>query len=139
MYFYNYFQLKKHFLTIALIFGLLFALPMQSAVGAGGKNDKGSSNLLPMDTYVVNLSSAKRYLKVDLQLEFDAPNKVDKGVKETPRLRDSIIRVLTSKTADDLLTVEGKDTLRQELVKVVNAALGENIVTDVYFTNFVIQ
>jgi flagellar FliL protein len=129
---------KNYFLFCSLIFGLLFAIHSEQSFASGG-GAKDPTNLLPMKTFVVNLQVANRFLKVDMQLEFEDQTKVEKAHKEVPRLRDAIIRILTNKTANELLTVEGKDTLREDIIKVSNITLGSETVIDVYFTDFVVQ
>lgn len=62
-------------------------------------------------------------------------------MKRESQIKDAIIRVLSSKKADDLLTTEGKDRLKDELIEGVNEAIGleEPPVVGVYFTEFIIQ
>lgn len=61
--------------------------------------------------------------------------------KNENKLRDEIIRILSSKRADELLTGDGKARLKEELLDGVNEALGleESPVTSVLFTEFIIQ
>lgn len=58
-----------------------------------------------------------------------------------PMIRDAIIRVISGKRATDVLTVTGKETLKQELIEAINEAAGfdEPPVVNVYFTEFIIQ
>jgi flagellar FliL protein len=62
-------------------------------------------------------------------------------VKREVQMRDAIIRVLSSKKAEELLTTEGKDRLKEELVEALNEAIGleEPPVMSVYFTEFIVQ
>jgi flagellar FliL protein len=62
-------------------------------------------------------------------------------VKRESQIKDAVIRVLSSKKADDLLTVEGKERLKDELLESINEAVGleEPPVTGVFFTEFIIQ
>jgi len=134
---------KKYvFQTLILIIGLFFAiLPQDSFAASGSKNEVGS-NLLPLKTFTVNLSVPGRYLKVDMELELDDPKKVEMVAKELPRLRDAVIRLLSRKTAEELLTGEGKDTLSDEIIHVSNITLGHGgkpPVIAVYFTEFIVQ
>ncbi|MDR2338263.1 MAG: flagellar basal body-associated FliL family protein [Deltaproteobacteria bacterium] len=131
-------EIKNYFLVSSLIFGLLFAIQSEQSF-ASGSGSKELTNLLSLKTFVVNLQVANRFLKVDMQLEFEDAHKIEKVNKEIPRLRDAIIRILTNKTANELLTVEGKDILREDIIKVSNITLGGEEVIDVYFTDFVIQ
>lgn len=57
------------------------------------------------------------------------------------KFRDIIIRVLSSKRADELLTVEGKDRLKDQLRDGLNEAVGlaEPPIEEILFTEFMIQ
>jgi flagellar FliL protein len=108
---------------------------------------------------VVNLADKGgfRYLKIEVVLDIVVPHskpgdKLPKGeamkelMKEIeaemsmvkPRLEDAINATLTSKTADELMTVEGKQRLRDELRAKLDR-LSETPVVAVYFTQFIIQ
>lgn len=58
-----------------------------------------------------------------------------------PMIRDAIIKVLSAKRAEQVLSVEGKDQLKEELIEAINEASGieEPAVVNVYFTDFIIQ
>ena len=55
------------------------------------------------------------------------------------KVRDALLLLLSSKTSQDLATLEGKILLRKEIVDRLNQALGQAKVARVYFTDFVIQ
>lgn len=61
--------------------------------------------------------------------------------KKEHHFRDVIIRILSAKKAQDLLTVEGKTRLKEELVDGLNEAIGleEPPVVGILFTDFMIQ
>lgn len=122
-----------------------------------------------LDTFIVNLSDPKRFLKATLLLEYDPnllpteggegggaghggggsegaakvdPTALPPQMKEKEALvRDAVIQVLSSKRAEDLLTNQGKSSLKEELVEAINTALDfpEPAVVAVYFTEFIIQ
>jgi flagellar FliL protein len=56
-------------------------------------------------------------------------------------IRDAIIRVLSSKSKEQVLSTEGKEILKEELVEAINDASGldEPPVVAVYFTEFIVQ
>jgi flagellar basal body-associated protein FliL len=56
-----------------------------------------------------------------------------------PIIDDIITTLLSSKTYNDVATVEGKQLLKEELMTAINDALGYQGVTNVYFTSFVVQ
>ncbi len=61
--------------------------------------------------------------------------------KREPMIKDAVIRVLSSKKVEELLTTEGKEKLKEELVEAINEASGleEGAVVNLYFTEFIIQ
>ncbi len=97
--------------------------------------------MFSMDPFVVNLNEpgGKRYLKSKIDLEF-----VDDGVgKELelrlPQLRDVILMHLSSRSLDDIQSVDGKIELKNALIKRINQVLKLGKVRNLYFTQFVIQ
>ena len=87
----------------------------------------------------MNLQVKGSFLKTTIQLEFAEPELPHTIEHETPKIRDSIIRVLSSKSAQDILSADGKEKLREELKDAVNTALKSEDVTEVYLTEFIIQ
>lgn len=61
--------------------------------------------------------------------------------KREIQIKDTLLRVLSSKKAEDVLTAEGKERLKEELIEGLNeaVALEEPPLTAVYFTEFIIQ
>lgn len=61
--------------------------------------------------------------------------------KREVQIKDTLLRVLSSKKAEDVLTAEGKERLKEELIEGLNeaVALEEPPLTGVYFTEFIIQ
>ena len=108
----------------------------EAAEGEGGKVE---ASLFPLETFIVNLQVKGSFLKTDMQLEFKNGEDVKKAEKEVPRLRDTVIRILSSKTATEILASEGKEKLKDEVRTAVNELLGEEKVLEVYFTEFIIQ
>jgi len=72
----------------------------------------------------------------------EGPGAMPEALKaRSPMIRDAVIRVVSSKRAQDVLTVQGKDTLKQELIEAINEAIGmeESPVVNLYFVEFIIQ
>lgn len=116
----------------------------EGAEGEGG-GEEGAEEVdlppavLPLDTFIVNLQVKGSFLKTTLQLEFAEPEIPHTIEHDTPKIRDAIIRVLSSKAAPDILSTEGKEKLRDELKNAVNEALKSEDVVQVYMTEFIIQ
>jgi len=61
--------------------------------------------------------------------------------KKETILRHTILRILSSKKVDDVLTPDGKDRLSEEIVEGVNEALAleQPVFSQVFYTEFIIQ
>jgi len=97
--------------------------------------------IYPLDPFTVNLKSASetRYLKCTINLEIDSPDTQPELDKIKPAVRDMIIRILSSKTVPEISTAKGKEKLKEELKKNINAILPKGEIRHVYFTAFIIQ
>jgi flagellar FliL protein len=96
-----------------------------------------------LETFTVNLADQESYLQVEISLKL-ADVKVQEQLKQRmPEVRDVLLRVLSSKTAEELMTPEGKAELAKEVRKEVNGVIGakkaDKGVKDVLFTSFIIQ
>ena len=90
--------------------------------------------------FVVNLADKKRrYLKVTMKLELSNEELLEEIDKRRAQLRDVVLTLLSSKTASEIGTLEGKFLLRQDIIKRVNVNLVTGKVTKVYWEEFVIQ
>ncbi len=118
----------------------------QSAEAASkdSKNPKITS-VMHLEPFVVNLADQEdnRFLRigVDLGLESPPPAKEGKGEGAVPtaRIRDCILGVLSTWHSDALLAPEGKEKLKDELVKALQARVPDLSVREVYFTDFLVQ
>lgn len=90
---------------------------------------------------IVNLaeSNAERYLKVDVVLELGSPKLVKEVESRLPQIQDLLISITSTKTLEDVSTTSGRNMLRQEIVDKINSLLATGQVTNVYFTEFVVQ
>ncbi|SFV50171.1 Flagellar biosynthesis protein FliL [hydrothermal vent metagenome] len=97
--------------------------------------------LYPLDTFTVNLKSdnGRRYLKVTMDLELSGQELTAELDNKTAVIRDRIIRILTSKTLEEVSSRKGKDKLTQQIKDTLNAMLDDGQILGVYFTEFVIQ
>ncbi|MDD5400019.1 MAG: flagellar basal body-associated protein FliL [Sulfurimonas sp.] len=97
--------------------------------------------LYPLDTFTVNLKSdsGRRYLKATVSLELKGPELSVELDKKTAVIRDRIIRILTSKTLEEISSAKGKQKVTEQIVEVLNSMLADGSVKGIYFTEFVIQ
>lgn len=97
------------------------------------------SNTVALSPFVVCLAdtNTRRYLKVALAVEIAGPSEL--LVSNMAKVRDSLLLLLTSKTSQDLSSLEGRNHLRKEIVDHLNQVLGQAKVAQAYYTDFVIQ
>ncbi|MCA1944410.1 MAG: flagellar basal body-associated FliL family protein [Desulfovibrio sp.] len=101
----------------------------------------GDIQMVTLPTFLVNLADplGRRYLKMTLDVELVNKAAAEELNKQTPKVRDAIILLLSSKSYADLATPESKLLLKNEVVERLNLILGGARVRNVYFTDMVIQ
>lgn len=95
--------------------------------------------------FVVNFQgkSRARYLQVNIEgMTRDEKVKLD-ITTHLPQLRNNAVMILSSQKYEDLITPEGKETLRtallEDMQKVLENETGKPGIENIYFTNFVMQ
>jgi len=81
---------------------------------------------VPLETFTVNLQreSTDQYLQLGLTLKvFELENEA-KIKTNLPDIRSKILQLLTTKTATELLSAEGKNKLIKEITILSNASIG---------------
>ena len=107
------------------------------------EKEKGEGATVNFEPFLVNLADkeASRYLKTSIRLlvpNKEAAEAIAKGETFMPRMRDTILTLLSTKTADEMTSNEGKEKLKKEILEKVNEYLPEGA-DDVFFTDFVVQ
>ena len=102
--------------------------------------------VMHLESFVVNLADPEenRFLRVGIDLGLENPlsakeGKGGEGEVPTARIRDCILEVLATWHSDALLAPEGKQKLKDELVHALRARVPELGVSEVYFTDFLVQ
>ncbi len=99
-------------------------------------------NLLPLDNFTVNLAQTdgpRRYVRLDAVLKMSDDAKPAEFEARKPQIRDTIISILNTKRADDLLKKEGKNFLKEEIKASINSFLVDGRVEDIYYISFQIN
>lgn len=153
--------------TVLVTIGILFSawkfklLPIASLLASSSTPTAQTQQATVMYTLpadVVNLAGSQgyHYLKIQVALEYVDPQYKDGQLQGsaltqrqadfaklidpyTPAINDTLITVLTQKTAAELLTSQGKTALREQILKGLQAKVPGETLKGVYFTQFVIQ
>lgn len=94
-----------------------------------------------LESFVVNLNEddGKRYLRVTMDLELSTEALSEEVTRRLPQVRNAMLMILPSKKYSEVSTIEGKNQLRDEIVVALNAFLQSGRVSNLYFTEFVVQ
>lgn len=96
-----------------------------------------------LEQFTVNLADQESYLQTEIQLLVADVQVQEKLKARMPEVRDTLIRLLSSKTAEELSQPDGKDALAEEIKNELNGVLGMKKssmgVKKVLFGAFIIQ
>ena len=97
--------------------------------------------MVPLEPFMVNLAKTKgsRILKVTVTLELNHPEVQPEVENNRQKIMDSILVLLSSKTFEDVYSIQGKFKLKDEITTRVNRFLAMGHVKEVYFSEFLIQ
>ena len=92
-------------------------------------------------TFIVNLADEGgiRYLRTTMKLELADDQSASFVQERLPMIRDSILMTLPTKKYEDISTAEGKTALRDELIAKLNVIMVPGSISNIYFTEFVVQ
>jgi len=104
--------------------------------------DEGAT--VNFEPFLVNLADkeASRYVKTSIRLlvaNKESAETITKGETLIPRLRDTILTLLSTKTAEEMTSNEGKEKLKKQIIEKVNEYLPKEGAEEVFFTDFVVQ
>lgn len=125
--------------------GVFFILGKKGEEGKASQAKKAKEQAqafyLDLEPIIVNLldPTGKRYLQIRLTLEIP-DQKVEEIIKKKEAvIKDTIITVLSGKTIEEVIVPEAKDKIKQELLTRVNEVLGEELITNIYITQYIVE
>jgi flagellar basal body-associated protein FliL len=131
------------------IYGAIAALAVTAGIfywidSGGGERAGGgaaSESALPLETFVVNLDSGTQrgYLRIGITLGMAHALPRNQQDAAIAGVRDAILSVLASAKVEQLLTAEGKEQLKADLLRAISARAPQLGVENVYFTEFLVQ
>jgi len=133
--------------AVALLLRKPAAKPGDAAAAAQtAEENKAPAQYLDLQpSFVVNLEDdqAMRYLQVDIELMTRDPKAMEQIKNNMPRIRNTLMLLLSAQHSKDLMTREGKEALEKQALDQVQAVMrdetGKPEVEGLYFTNFVMQ
>ena len=97
--------------------------------------------LVTLDSFVVNLADpmGRRYLKATMDVEVAGASAAEELTAAMPKVKDTLLLLLSSKSFEDISSMDRKIELKNQIVDRLNQILGKGKVRNVYFTEFVVQ
>lgn len=103
-------------------------------------DDEDVKEVVELQPFIVNLADddSPKYLRMTVSLGIGESEEKPEALFTT-RIKNAMLAVLTTKKSRDVLSVEGKTKLRQELLKAAQAASEKPHVEAIYITDFIVQ
>lgn len=120
---------------------------MKKVEGEDSDNDTGMAKeqdgiLFPLDGFTANLAQGdgpRRFVRLNTVLKFSKESSEEEFKSRKPQIRDAIISTLNSKRPEDLLKLEGKNYLKEEIKAAINNFLVDGKVIDIFYVGFQIN
>lgn len=93
---------------------------------ASSSAKKVPPTFMPMEVMVVNLADpgGDRFAQVGITLELDDGKTAEMIKQNMPTIRSAVLMVMSQRTADELLSRDGKEKLAYEILREVSRPLG---------------
>lgn len=95
----------------------------------------------PLEPFILNLPQAGRqkYIRCTIELELIKEISLEDFTKISPVIRDTIIQTILAKEIQEIEFSNFKLELQKELVKKINEKLGNKLIKELYFRDFIIS
>lgn len=95
----------------------------------------------PLEPFILNLPQAGRqkYIRCTIELELIKEIALEDFTKISPVIRDTIIQTIPAKEIQEIEFSNFKLELQRELVKKINEKLGNKLIKELYFRDFIIS
>jgi flagellar FliL protein len=126
--------------------------PTQQNQAAPAKEDIGETFQAKIDSLVLNITDAKgrpKLMKLSFTLKSTEESIQTLIEANKAEIVDSVIRQISARSSEELLTVGGKAMLKEEMLDELNNILNDaidgnedmrkNMLVDIFFTSFVIK
>lgn len=90
------------------------------------RDPKVPPTFLPLDSMVVNLADpgGNRFAQLAITLQLDDPKVAEDMKVYMPAIRNAILMLLSQRTAEQMLAVEGKEDLTQDVIAEISHIMG---------------
>jgi len=122
-------------LVLALIFSLVFFLVLDNK----DKDKKVEHFEFKLAEMYTNVKDSDNILKINIAIEYTDNKLIETLNKNNSRITNSILELLRNKTLEELSGKEGQQNAREDIKNTIIEISGSNKISNVYFTEFIIQ
>jgi flagellar FliL protein len=139
-YFGYYFWQKHHKEEEAQKIELAKAAALALASGKEAPVEKVENSytqkIIRIESMITNLSgdSGRREVRLSLEAKCEGDGILDEIAHLKPKIRDAIILIVTSNTAEEISSSDGKEKLKAKILEQVNSMLTKGKLTEIYIT-----
>lgn len=100
----------------------------------------GVGPVFETEEFTVNIANTlNHFIKAKFAIELDSEKALQEVGKKLPIIQDAIIMVLSSQEMQNLSTVEGKEKLKESVLKAINDILEDGEANKIYYRNIIFQ
>ncbi|MDR2301933.1 MAG: flagellar basal body-associated FliL family protein [Deltaproteobacteria bacterium] len=122
--------------------------PAEGGGGHGAPAAEGGEGAAIVGPQIVNLEpfttnlndgTGRSFLKVSMGLEVSDQGAADELKRVLPNITDRILMLLSSQTKESILTMDGKERLRSQILREANTFMTAHKINRVVYSQFIVQ
>lgn len=104
-------------------------------------DDRDVKHVIELQPFIINLADegSSYYLRMTVSVGIGDSKEEKPEALFITRVRNALLAVLTTKTSEEVLTPQGKETLRKQLLRAARKAVEEPEVQAIYITDLIVQ
>ncbi|MDR2386276.1 MAG: flagellar basal body-associated FliL family protein [Deltaproteobacteria bacterium] len=110
--------------------------------GEGGEGGAAvGPQIVNLEPFTTNLNdgTGRSFLKVSMGLEVSDQAAADELKKVLPNITDRVLMLLSSQTKESILTMDGKERLRSQILREANTFMTAHKINRVVYSQFIVQ
>ncbi len=127
------------FLIVAVALGVVFGMKMM-------KGDKAEEDISAKEVFqhdvgelITNLTGSKKLVKVNPTVETTDEKFLETLTNKNYIIRNEVNEIIRSKNEEEIRGNEAQKQLQQSIIKRLNEVFNTQVISDVYFKDFIVQ